>query len=102
MAVVTEYYSDRDPDTRFADKKEADAHDRLMELCEENWEAISRAAGKAGVELTEDQAWDMARALLTDEDFRNAVAGKKPKAKSPAMPDAEGKATPPRKAKAAA
>lgn len=83
MAVAAQYYSTRDPHrTMFADKKAADAHDRLLEATEE----VAAVIEQAETSVDADQAYRIAAALVAQRDALMLALKKAPRADNPAPP----------------
>ena len=83
MAVEARYYSTRDPKrTMFADKKDADAHDRLLEATEE----VAAVIERAGVGLDADAAYAVATAIVEHRVDLMSALKKAPKAGPAAGP----------------
>jgi dsDNA-binding SOS-regulon protein len=79
MAVLTKYFSDKDPETMFDDLAAAQAHDAKLER-EENLAVLLEDAAKgAGIALPSDDAHKLAQSLIENhaEQLGEIMAPKK-------------------------
>lgn len=79
MAVKVKYYSDRDPETMFDSKKDADEYDRKLEAIEDLAEVLVEATSQANIAMERDQAYVLSEKLLTGhkEQLISILTGKK-------------------------
>lgn len=74
MAVEILYRSSRDPETTFMDRKEAEAHDQMLELAEQ----IAPVIRHADSSISEDQAENLAIFMAKNRDVFAKAFAKKP------------------------